>query len=75
MEYVKGMKIALENDEIFQVMGFQRVTGLVVLTTKLSVHFQCNETRAIEMFSKDTKGKVTILNQPKGNNKGENNEH
>ncbi len=69
MEYVKGMKVAIEGDEIFEAMGFQRVTGLIVLVTKLSVHFQCNETKAIEMFSKDTKGKVTILNQPKGKTK------
>lgn len=60
MNYQKGLYLEVEGNEIFKMMGYDLVSGVINLVTERSVHFKCNETGCIEMFSKEDSGLVTL---------------
>jgi len=60
MNYQKGLYIEVEGNEIFKMMGYDIVSGVINLVTERSVHFTCNETGCTEMFSKEDGGLITL---------------
>ena len=68
MKYKKGQQIEITGNEIFKIMGFNRVTGIIVLVNESrteyshvrSIHFKCNETGSMELFSSQYGGEVAV---------------
>jgi hypothetical protein len=51
MKLVKGQRIKVSNNEIFEMMGYKEVTGTVFVVNPngKSVSIQCDQTRCIEL--------------------------
>jgi hypothetical protein len=70
MKYQKGQQIEVEGNKIFEAMGYEKVTGTIFLVNEYgteygavqSIHFKCKETGAMEMFTSQDGGLVTVWN-------------